>query len=445
MGPRILVVDDDALIRRIMRDALATLPADVLEATNGEEAITTARAEQPDLIFMDTMMPRLDGFQAAGILKQDPVTAGIPLVFVSALGTSSHKVRGLDLGAEDYIAKPVDPEEIKARVRSILRRARPAAPPPEPSDAAVAKGQLQNMPLPSLIRWLESEERSARLLLTRGEEAGEVLFRDGRMTHASQGPRLGDTALYQLLTWAEGTFNINPPVGLPPQLGSEISTSNEDLVKEGMRRLEEVPGLRGPFPGPDVFLEIPAALRTALQAALSPAAAALVGVLDSTRNLDRVLTDSPFDAWVTLKALQCLLRVGALGWVPAAPAAGQAVSPRRSIPRVALQGSLQYQALQPVQQTDRFTLSARGVFVQTPTPQDVGEQVLLRIQFPGAANRVTAVGQVIWRNADPAKSGPEDLGMGLQFVDLSMEHLEAIEQRLTEGITAEIRQALEKP
>jgi len=112
---------------------------------------------------------------------------------------------------------------------------------------------------------------------------------------------------------------------------------------------------------------------------------------------------------------------------------------------VSMQGSLQYQALHPVQQSDRFTLSARGVFVQTPTPLEVGEQVLLRIQFPGAANRVTAVGQVIWRNADPNKSGPEDLGMGLQFVDLATEHLEAVEQRLTEGIIAEIRQVLEKP
>ena len=277
------------------------------------------------------------------------------------------------------------------------------------------------------------------------EEAGEVLFREGRMTHASQGLRLGDRAIYQLMTWTEGTFNINPPVGLPPQAGAEVSASNQDLLKEGMRRLEEVPSLRAPFPDSDVFLEIPEALRTSLQADLSPATTVLVGVLDATRNLDGVLTDSPFDVWLTLKALHCLLRVGALGWAPAAPAAGQAVSPRRSIPRVAMQGSLQYQALHPVRQSDGFTLSARGVFVQTPTPLDVGEQVLLRIEFPGGTSRVTAVGQVIWRNADPAKSGPEDLGMGLQFVDLAAEHLKAIEQRLTEGITAEIRQVLETP
>jgi DNA-binding response OmpR family regulator/Tfp pilus assembly protein PilZ len=443
MGPRILVVDDDALIRRIMRDALATLPAEVLEATNGEDAIRVAKAERPDLIFMDSMMPRLDGFQAAGILKQDPETASTPLVFVSALGTSSHKVRGLDLGAEDYIAKPIDPEELKARARSILRRTRTVAPAADPSGPAVAEGQLQNMPMPSLIRWLESEQRGVRLLLTRGDEAGEVLFRDGRITHASQGPRLGNTALYQLLTWTEGAFNINPPAGLPPQPGSEVSTPNEDLLKEGTRRREAVPGLREPFPGPDVLLEIPAALRTAVQTGLSPAASALVGLLDGSRNLDGVLADSPFDAWTALRALHCLLRVGALGWVPVAPAAGQAVSPRRSIPRVAMQGVLQYQPLQPVQQSDRFTLSARGVFVQTPNPLAVGEQVLLRIHFPGATTRITAVGQVIWRNADPSQSGAEDLGMGLQFVDLPTEHCEAIEQRLTEGIIAEFRQALE--
>ena len=99
MEPRILVVDDDNLIRRIMRDTLVTIPATVLEATNGEEAIKVAKAERPDLIFLDTMMPGMDGFQTAEILKRDAATAPIPLLFVSALGTSSHKVRGLDMGA----------------------------------------------------------------------------------------------------------------------------------------------------------------------------------------------------------------------------------------------------------------------------------------------------------------------------------------------------------
>jgi Tfp pilus assembly protein PilZ len=85
------------------------------------------------------------------------------------------------------------------------------------------------------------------------------------------------------------------------------------------------------------------------------------------------------------------------------------------------------------------------VFIQTPTPSEVGEQLLLRFQFPGSAIRLTAVGQVIWRNADAGQGKPEGFGMGLQFVDLSADQLETVENRLTQSIAAEIRATLEKP
>ncbi len=439
MEPRILVVDDDALIRRIMRDTLSALPATVLEATNGEEAVKTAKAERPDLIFLDTMMPGMDGFQTAEALKQDPATAGLPLVFVSALGTSSHKVRGLDIGAEDYISKPIDPEELKARVRSILRRTRPAPAAPEPA-AAVARGQLQTMPLPSLIHWLELERRTARLLLTREQLEGEIHFREGEISSAVQGARQGDAAVYQLLTWTEGAFNIMPG-GPPPGPASAVSLPNDKLLLEGERRLTELPGLRSPLPGPDTMLELPVALCAAVQAQLPPAGAALLGLLDGTRSLDGVLEGSPLDAWTTLQVVHRLLALGALGW----SARGAAGSPRRSIPRVPMGGLLQYQALLPAQQVQQFTLSARGVFIQTPTPLSAGEQVLLQFQFPGTPAKVTAIGQVIWRKGEAEKARPEDFGMGLQFLEASPETLEAIEQRLTQGLAAEIRGALGQP
>ncbi|MBI3086386.1 MAG: response regulator, partial [candidate division NC10 bacterium] len=110
---RILVVDDEPLVLHMLRDVLTRLPADVLEAKEGEEALRLAKAERPDLILLDVMMPRMDGYQVAAALKQDPTTATIPIIFISALGSSRDKVRGLDLGAEDYLVKPVDPEELK--------------------------------------------------------------------------------------------------------------------------------------------------------------------------------------------------------------------------------------------------------------------------------------------------------------------------------------------
>lgn len=445
MTPRILVVDDDSLIRRIMRDTLSTLPADVSEAKEGEEALKLAKAERPDLIFLDTMMPGMDGFQIAEVLKQDPLTAGIPLVFVSALGTASHKVRGLDLGAEDYMAKPIDPEELKARVRSILRRTRPPAPAPETAEPAVASGKLQAMPLPSLVRWLEMERRSARLLLTRAGEEGEVTFSEGRISRAMQGPRRGEAALYQLLTWREGGFEIMPaPEGQMP-VGGEVKLANEELLQEGSRRIEESTALRAGLPGSEALLEIPAALRTAAEAVVPQDGAILMALLDGKKDIEQILAGSPFDAWMTLKILHRLSRLGALGWVAGPGTAGPAAGPRRSILRLLAEMPVQYQSLRALPEASRFTLSARGMFVQTPAPFEMGDQVLLRFQLPGGTSWITAVGQVVWRNADAQKSKPEDVGMMLQFVEASVEVLAAIEECLTQGIVGQIRGALEQP
>jgi len=441
MPPLILIVDDDTLIRRIMRDTLLTVPATVVEATNGEEAIKVARAETPDLIFIDTMMPGLDGFQTAEILKQDPITSPIPLVFVSALGTSSHKVRGLDLGAEDYIAKPIDPEELKARVRSILRRTRPkpaapAPPPPQVEPQSAAKGQLQSMPLSSLVRWLEMEKRSARLVLSRGTAEGEIVFQDGRMTHARQEARRGNPALFHLLAWEDGTFNIMPPT-VPTDAECVVTGSTEELLQESARRSKDTAALRGQFPA-DALLEIPSGLRAGVQADLPAAGASLVDLLDGTRTLDRVLADSPLDSWTTLNVLQGLLAVSVLGWTEA----GGSGQPRRSIPRLPIEESVEFHALPQAQHSSRYTLSSRGMFIQTESPFEVGSRLMVRVQFPGSSVQLPIIGQVVWKNADPGKFKPEDLGMGVQFLDPSSDQLAAIEQQLASSIAAEIRKII---
>jgi DNA-binding response OmpR family regulator/Tfp pilus assembly protein PilZ len=439
MDPRILVVDDDTLIRSIMRDTLTTLPATVLEAKNGEEGVSLAKSERPDLIFLDTMMPGMDGFQTAEALKQDGATAGIPLVFVSALGTSTHKVKGLDLGAEDYISKPIDPEELKARVRSILRRTRPAAPPPPQTAPSVAKGMLQTMALPTLIGWLELERRSARLLLSREEMEGEILFRDGQITHASQGARLGDAAVYEMLAWTEGTFNILPPESTP-KAGSAVTLSSEELLTAGGRRREDVPGMRAALPGGDVVYEVPVALRSAVREGLPTAAAGILDLLDGTRTLDRILEGSALDAWATLKVMHRLLQAGALGWT----SPSGATPPRRSVPRVPVQGSLKYRILQPAEEASRFTLSTRGIFVSVPTPPAVNDQVYLQLQFSDDPSRITAVGQVVWRKSTDEGASAEEAGMGLQFLEAAPEMLESVEREITRSIAAEVRKAMEE-
>ncbi|MBI2162676.1 MAG: TIGR02266 family protein [candidate division NC10 bacterium] len=426
---RILVVDDEPLVLHMLRDVLTRLPADVLEAKEGEEALRLAKAERPDLILLDVMMPRMDGYQVAAALKQDPATATIPIIFISALGSSRDKVRGLDLGAEDYLVKPVDPDELKIRVRGILRRSRP--PQREP---AMASGQLQAMNLVSLVQLLEGERRTARLLLTRGDEQGEVTFVDGKITRAVQGPRQGKAAVFQLLTWQAGTFQMASPEP-SDETGGSVTLPNQVLLMEGVRRLDEIPALRASLPAPGVALGFLESLRAAVEALAQPEAAALVALLDGARDLEQVVVGSPFDAWTTLKILQYLLGVRALTSADVSPE-------RRGGARLNVDVPVEYQRVPGFLKRTSFNLSARGVFIQTAVPFEVGEQVILRFQVPGHEAPVKVTGQVVWRNADPGKHG--GTGMGIQFLDLAPADREAIERHLAQAIAVQISGAGER-
>jgi len=427
---RILVADDDPLVLRMIREILTTLPASVLEARDGEEALHLARAEHPDLVLLDVMMPKLDGFQVASILKQERSTADIPLIFFSALASARNKVRGLDIGAEDYLAKPLDPDELKVRVRMVLRRI-----PPSSREAPLASGRLDAMNLLSLVQLFEGERRTARLLLTRGEEQAEIVFVDGRITQAIQGPRQGEAAVYRVLAWQDGTFQMAPPDASRPP-GESVRASNQSLLMEGVRRLDEIPGLREGLLEPKVVMEVTPAFRTAIQSQARPEVTAVVALLDGSRQLDEVLAESPLDAWATLKILHKLLGSRAL-------VSSEVSADRRSGPRLNVEVPIEYQSIRSFQKTGGFHLSTQGVFIRTAVPFDLGEQVLLRFEIPGQARPVYAMGQVVWQNADPSKRG--GMGMGLRFLDLAAADREAIEGYLTQALAAQISIAGEKP
>lgn len=121
--PTVLVVEDDDDVRQLLVDLLED-DHEVLQACDGEEGIRKAREERPDVILMDLYLPRLDGFAALEELKRDPETADLAVVFLSAEKGESTRVRGLDLGAEDFLVKPFSSVELRARIARALRSAR---------------------------------------------------------------------------------------------------------------------------------------------------------------------------------------------------------------------------------------------------------------------------------------------------------------------------------
>jgi len=124
MPESILVVDDDPDIARFVEVNLRSAGYDVSVAGDGEEALERAADLRPDLVLLDVMMPRLDGFEVAQRLRKNPQTANTSIIMLTAKALSSDKVTGLQSGADDYIIKPFDPIELLARVKGTLRRAK---------------------------------------------------------------------------------------------------------------------------------------------------------------------------------------------------------------------------------------------------------------------------------------------------------------------------------
>ncbi len=119
---RILVVDDDAPLREVVRYALARESFVVTEADDGDKALAQFDAHAPDLVVLDVNMPRLDGLAVCRRLRE---RSAVPILFLSCRGDEVDRVLGLDLGGDDYVTKPFSPRELVSRVRAILRRGQP--------------------------------------------------------------------------------------------------------------------------------------------------------------------------------------------------------------------------------------------------------------------------------------------------------------------------------
>jgi DNA-binding response OmpR family regulator len=122
MSTRVLVIDDESPIRLLCRVNLEAEGMEVLEAADGPSGLEKARAEAPDVILLDVMMPGLDGWRVAEELLDDPRTAAIPIVFLTARAELRDRARGIDLGGVDYVTKPFNPVELAPLVRDLLER-----------------------------------------------------------------------------------------------------------------------------------------------------------------------------------------------------------------------------------------------------------------------------------------------------------------------------------
>ena len=150
---RVLVVDDEQRILNFLSSKLKVSGYDVLTASNGVEALEQVQAQEPDLVVLDVLMPQMDGFET---LKELRTFSSVSVIILSAKGTNADKVKGLHLGADDYLAKPFSPDELVDRIEAVRRRL-------SPDDKRKIRDQLS---LGDLVI-----DFKKRLVVVRGEEA----------------------------------------------------------------------------------------------------------------------------------------------------------------------------------------------------------------------------------------------------------------------------------
>ena len=211
MARTILVVDDEATLRETVVDALEAEGFKVSAAADGREALIRFRAERPDLVLLDLMLPEMSGIEVCRIIRAE---SGVPIVMLTAKDSELDKVVGLELGADDYVTKPFSLRELSARIRAIFRRAEQAAPEHSPP-AAVTLGDVQvDLAGHRLLRdgeVLPVKPKAFELLAFLLHNPGQVFTRDQLLERVWGYDYAGETRTVDVhIHWLRGQLEPDP-------------------------------------------------------------------------------------------------------------------------------------------------------------------------------------------------------------------------------------------
>ncbi len=307
MNPTVLVADGDAKNLQILKENLEASGFVVVTASNGNKAWEEIQQSPPQLVLTEVNLPGLTGFQLLERLQADPNTKSIPLIFLTNQRDIQQRVRGFEMGAKDYLVKPLHVKEVVAHIRMVLRRLERRK--SEQLDAYMKfSGRLDQLTLADLIESFGVERKTGVLTLSNGRKTGHVYFRDGAVVNASLGEIKQEPAIYQMLTWNRGYFTmIFKEIDVP----DEISVSNLGLLLHGIKRLELREQLISQLSSPRTAFTITPTFRMLIQKRrVNGEIANFVKLFDGKREVDQIIEDSGLDDLVALKRIVRLYHQG---------------------------------------------------------------------------------------------------------------------------------------
>ncbi|MBI5189161.1 MAG: response regulator [Nitrospirae bacterium] len=299
MSYRVMIIDDDESTHEVLGQYLRLSGYSVMDAMNALEGLSMLEETPPDLVLLDVQMPEMDGFQAMELIRRDKGLRDIPVIFLTSLDRYNLKVKGLELGAEDYVVKPFNKAELMARVKAALRRSSRYR-----RIEGAMEGRLSDISLSELLQTLEMGRKTARINLK--DMDGDVYLADGMLAGARQGASRGAQAMYRLLYLESGSFAVFFDTA-PPERG-DGPESVQSLLMGAVTYVDELKLVLSVFPPGSPVVEavkgasLPAGL--AALAGMLPAPLADVAVLmeGDLKDNASLLADAYRDGLIKLAA-----------------------------------------------------------------------------------------------------------------------------------------------
>jgi DNA-binding response OmpR family regulator len=309
---KLLLVDADPRSVRVLEVSLKKAGYSVTTATDGMDALAKIESLTPDLVLSDTRLPKLDGYMLVRKLKERLEWSQIPVVFLTSQKSIEDKIRGLELGVEDYLTKPIFVRELIARVNLLLARRTQeniAANRTTMTGRTRFSGSTQDMAVVDLLQTFEVSRKSGVVHLRGGTQEAHIYFRDGKVVDAELGRLRGEEAIYRALIWNEASFEVEFKSISNDDL---IGGSTQAILMEGMRRVDEWGRLCEQLPPLTTIFQID---HEQLLERLNEIPDELNGILklfDAQRTLAEVVDDSPFEDLSTLSTITKLYFEGLL-------------------------------------------------------------------------------------------------------------------------------------
>jgi len=232
---KILLVDDNPMVLGMLQQALTPM-GEVTVATDAADALLKAVDDLPDVMISDYRMPGMDGRQLVEKLRSRPRTAGAGVILVATKADISEKLSTPDLPVDDFVEKPFFLREATQRIKRVIDKIALEKMAKTVASDGVLRGSLLQMNVIDLVQSLEMGRKSCALTLTLKDDKCELYFSEGQVTHATYGSLVGDPAVFKVLRWTDGNFEVNFE-GKTTQQTTKLNT--QGLLMEGLRQLDE--------------------------------------------------------------------------------------------------------------------------------------------------------------------------------------------------------------